>query len=101
MSNVAGSDLIATELLQELKAENERKAKQIRNYHIIFALCIVSLIAVISFFLLFMNQFELSEESHTVSNVQGVYALIDSSGNIIADDLTPEQIEGVLSGNCK
>lgn len=97
MNDQIGPDFIATELLNELKTENIRKGKQIQSLHILLGTCLFLLLGVVTAFLIFMNQFELTDETYTTSNAEGVYALIDSNGNIIADDLTPEQIEGVVN----
>lgn len=45
--------------------------------------------ATIAGFLLYMNQYDYS----TTIEANGVYAIVDSNGNIISQDVTPEQWE--------
>ena len=95
-------DFLATELLHELKLERERKDRQLGNLHkiltrvIIGALC--AILMVVGGFIWYLNQYD----SEGTTSATGVYAVVDSKGNVIANDLTPEEIQsimGVLHGN--
>lgn len=93
-------DFIVSELLSELKAGNERKDKQIHSlYRIIagvVATALVTVLAVVGGFLLYLNQYDFSSTSTVNQNAEGVYALIDSEGNTIALDITPEELQSIL-----
>ena len=98
-------DFLATELLHELKLENERKDHQLSNLQktltkvIIGAMCTILLI--IGGFIWYLNQYDFVSSSVAT----GVYAVIDSDGNVIANDLTAEDIQHCLevvhnNGSC-
>lgn len=95
-------DFIATELLKELKEENCRKDAQIKSLHkVIWRLAIGALLAVLLIvggFLLYLNQYDFSSTSslQIEKTAEGVYAVIDSDGNVIGQDLTPEELEEFL-----
>ena len=95
-------DFIATELLSELKRENERKDKQIKRLQAtvlaVVIIAFVILFSTVGAFLWYLNQYDFSSTS-TVTNeyatsqsAEGVYAMIDSEGNLISDDLSVEDI---------
>lgn len=97
------TDFIATELLNELKSENIRRNNLIKAlqktviFTIICAFVIVS--AVVSGFLLYLNQYDFT----STTTATGVYAIIDSEGNVIAQDLTDEEITEIMevvNGDC-
>lgn len=99
------TDFIATELLKELKEGNERKDARIAQQQkdmvrIIFGFLIV-IFAIVASFLLYLNQYDFSSTSTitTTMTSEGVYSLVDSEGNIIASDLTPEDIERIVTAN--
>lgn len=83
---------IAMELLREFKENNKRLDEQnkrlINNTQWLFAL----IAFIVSAFLLYLCQYDFSG---TIEQ-NGVYTLIDSSGNIISSDITPEQMEEIL-----
>lgn len=91
-------DFLATELLHELKLENERKDRQLGNLHkilvgiVVGALC--AILMVVSGFIWYLNQYDF--ESTSTQLATGVYAVVDSDGNVIANDLTPEDIQHCL-----
>lgn len=91
-------DFLATELLHELKLENERKDQQLSNLHkiltgvVLGALCAVLMI--IGVFIWYLNQYDYESDSMQIAS--GVYAVVDSDGNVIANDLTPEDIQRCL-----
>lgn len=76
---------LAMEMLGELKAE-------LRRCHIIILVLIGVVVATVAGFLLYLNQYDF--ESSIEQN--GVYTLIDSEGNVISSDITPEQIEQIM-----
>lgn len=83
---------IAMELLHEFKENNKRLDEQ--NKRIINnTRWLYSLVAfIVSAFLLYLYQYDFSG---TIEQ-NGVYTLIDSSGNVISSDITPEQMEEIL-----
>lgn len=89
-------DYLATELLSELKAENSRKEKHVRGLtKAIIAVVVVSLLAVISTvagFLWYLNQYDFTSEQ----TVSGVYALVDSEGNVVASDFSSEELTQIM-----
>lgn len=99
-----GTDFVVSELLSELKAENERKERQIHRLNktlaitVIAALCAILL--VVAGFLRYLNQYDFSATStETITNTaEGVYAIVDSEGNVIGSDFTAEEIQQFLEG---
>lgn len=95
-------DFIVSELLSELKEENARKDSQLQRAHkTLFATILAALLAilvVVGAFLWYLNLYDFtsSETITTTSNATGVYALIDSEGNVIASDLTSEDIDKLV-----
>lgn len=91
-------DFLATELLHELKLENERKDHQVGNLHKILTGVVVSAICaillVVGGFIWYLNQYDFESTSTQVAS--GVYAVVDSDGNVIANDLTPEDVQHCL-----
>jgi len=76
---------IANELLQEMKIQAERSHKALIT---VAWLWFASVIAIVAGFLLYLNQYDFTA---TVEQT-GVYTLMDSQGNVISSDLTPEDI---------
>lgn len=76
---------LAMEMLGELKAQLKRCYK-------IILILIAVVVATVAGFLLYLNQYDF--ESSIEQN--GVYTLIDSQGNVISSDITPEQINEIL-----
>ena len=97
-------DFIATELLRELKLENERKSAQLKKLNnILFAVIITAfacLLILVGVFVWYLNQYDFVSEAvseySTVQTAEGVYAIIDSAGNVVGHDLTPDQLETVM-----
>lgn len=97
-------DFIVSELLSELKAENGRKEHQINRLHktlvctVITAL--VAILLVVAGFLWYLNQYDFSATTtETITNTaEGVYAIVDSNGNVIGSDYTAEEIQSFLEG---
>lgn len=58
--------------------------------------CIVAVLLTVGGFLWYLNQYDFSSEETTTYTSTGVYSLIDSEGNVIASDLTPEEIEQLM-----
>lgn len=91
-------DFIVTALLTELKSENVHKAKTIRSLLKVICGCILSILLTIGGFLWYLNQYDYCGESTSTINAEGVYTLVDSEGNVIVQDLSPEEIQEVLNG---
>ena len=95
-------DFIVSELLSELKAENSRKGKQIHSLHKVIAtitavaLCVILL--VVAGFLCYLNQYDFSSTTTETVTAEGVYAIVDSEGNVIGSDFTAEEIQGLMEG---
>lgn len=89
-------DFLASELLSELKEENGRKDLLIKRLCKTIALIVsISLLAVmgtIGGFLWYLNQYDFTSEQ----TVSGVYALVDSEGNVIASDFTSEEMAQIM-----
>ncbi len=76
---------IAMEMLGELQAQNKRLASVIKWLLILIGL-------IVGGFLLYLYQYDFSGSIEQ----SGVYTLVDSSGNVISSDITPEQMEDIL-----
>lgn len=76
---------LAMEMLGELK-------EQLKRCHRIILILIGVVVATVAGFLLYLYQYDF--ESTIEQN--GVYTLIDSQGNVISSDITPEQIESIM-----
>lgn len=89
-------DFIVSELLSELKEENERKSKLLaqkeKTLRFIISIFLIVIIAVVSVFIWYLNQYDFTSEQ-TVSDV---YTLVDSDGNVVAQDITPEEYQQFL-----
>ena len=90
-------DFIVSSLLSELKSENERKARVIKNLLIVIWGCVVSILVIIGGFLWYLNQYDFGSTEIINATATGAYALIDSEGNVIAQDLPAEEIQEVLN----
>ena len=97
-------DFIASELLQELKAENQRKSLQISNLHKIvsrtIAMAIVAVLLVIGGVLYYLYQYDFTDTSYEerTYTADGFYAIIDSDGNVISRDIPENLLQEVLNG---
>lgn len=89
-------DFIVSELLSELKEENERKSKLLaqkeKTLRFIISIFLIVIIAVVSVFIWYLNQYDFTSEQ----TVSGVYTLVDSDGNVVAQDITPEEYQQFL-----
>lgn len=96
------NDYFATEILGELKRENERKEMVIKSLiKVVVGVIIVALIGVagvVGGFLWYLNQYDFSSTSSSYKDANGVYAIIDSEGNVISSDLTKEELEMIMHG---
>ena len=97
-----GTDFIVSELLAELKAENGRKERQIHRLNKTLAATVIAalvavLLAVVGF-LWYLNQYDFSSTMTETVTAEGVYAIVDSDGNVIGSDFTAEEIQGLLEG---
>lgn len=95
-----GQDFIVSELLSELKEDGARKSAQITHlYRLIskvVAAAIIAVLTVVGGFLWYLNQYDFSSTSTVTQTAEGVYALVDSEGNTIAWDITPEELQQML-----
>lgn len=76
---------IAMDILGELKVQNKRLAKIIGGLMVLVGL-------IVGGFLVYLYQYDFSG---TIEQ-SGVYTLVDSNGNVISSDITPEQMEEIL-----
>lgn len=97
---VSGPDFIVSELLSELKADGVRKGKQVEKLQkalllvVIVAFIVVLLIT--GSFLLYLNQYDFASTQTIEQSAEGIYAIVDSEGNTIAWDITPEEMQAML-----
>ena len=83
---------IAMEILGELKSQNERLMDVNKKLiHGIYGL-IILVGLLVGGFLLYLWQYDFSGSIEQ----NGIYTLIDSEGNIISSDITPEEMEDIL-----
>lgn len=89
-------DFIVSELLSELKEENERKSALLvqkkKTLKFLTTIFLVVIIAIVGVFIWYLNQYDFTSEQ----TVSGVYALVDSDGNVVAQDITPEEYEKII-----
>lgn len=78
-------EVFVLELLSEIK-------EQSRRWFRAFLIMVAVEVLTIGGFIWYLNQYDF--ESSIEQN--GVYTLIDSQGNVISSDITPEQIEKIL-----
>lgn len=94
--NSPGTDFIVSELLAELKQENERKSKLLKqkekHFFIYVVVSIIILLITVLAGIWYLNQYDFTSEQ----TVSGVYALVDSEGNVIAEDITPEEYDQLM-----
>lgn len=94
------TDFIATELLSELKESNARKDQYIAQSHKHHAWerlgYLAAILLIVAGFLWYLNQYDFSSTEEYTYEATGVYALVDSEGNVIAQDLTPAEIERIM-----
>lgn len=91
-----GQDFIATELLSELRLENDRKSKQLaqkdKTLKFIITLFLIVILSIVGVFIWYLNQYDFTSEQ----TVSGVYTLVDSDGNVVAQDITPEEYKKIM-----
>ena len=76
---------LAMEMLSELKEQSKRWFRA-------FLVMVAVEVLTIGGFIWYLNQYDF--ESTIEQN--GVYTLIDSQGNVISSDITPEQVESIM-----
>lgn len=90
---VVDQDFMVSELLAELKAENQRKAlllsQREKTLKILLSISLFIILAIVSVLIWYLNQYDFFSEQ----NVSGVYTLVDSDGNTVAQDITPEEYQ--------
>lgn len=82
---------LATEMLRELKHESKRKS-------IIIATMLFLWFATIGMFIWYLNQYDFSSTTTTTNSASGVYAIVDSEGNVIASDIDENALNELLGG---
>lgn len=99
---IQNQDFIVSELLSELKASNERKDERLREKDRLLWRVIVTaaalIAAIVAGFLVYLNQYDFSSCVTTTTNADGVYAVVDSEGNVITSDLSPDELQKILEG---
>lgn len=96
------TDFIATELLKELKDENVRKDEQLkrkdRNSMIERSCWMLLVLFLVAGFIWYLSQYDYISygDSTTTYTAEGTYALIDSDGNVIGYDISPDEFQRVL-----
>lgn len=92
-----GTDFILSELLSELKTVNDRKFNQIKDLQKIVATVVISalctVLIVVAGFLWYLSLYDYTSTETVTNTAEGFYAIVDSEGNVISSDLTPEEIE--------
>lgn len=83
------TESIAMNLLKEFKLQNKRMSSALIACVISFA---ISTFAIVVGFLIYLNQYDFSG---TIEQT-GLYTFVDSDGNVISSDITPEQMEEIL-----
>lgn len=76
---------LALEMLGELKEQSKRWFRA-------FCIMVAVEVATIAGFIWYLNQYDFTSSIEQT----GVYTLIDSSGNVISADITPEQAKEIL-----
>lgn len=76
---------IANELLQEMKLAAQRAHKALITVALLW---FASVLAIVGGFLIYLYQYDFTA---TVEQT-GVYTLVDSQGNVLSTDLTPDDI---------
>ena len=100
------TDFVATELLRELKLENERKDIQVKRLQLTLSAIVltafVCIIALVGVFIWYLNQYDFSASStvtneySTIQTAEGVYAVIDGEGNVVGQDLSATQLTALM-----
>lgn len=88
-NSIYDSETPAMEIFRELKEQNKRLAEVLRISIFTFVTAVVLIVAG---FLFYLYQYDFSA---TIEQT-GIYTLVDSQGNVISSDITPEQIERIL-----
>lgn len=95
-------DFFATELLRELKEENARKERTIRDlnktlFRVVVA-AVIAILLIVGGFLWYLYQYDFFgyDSSTTTNTADGVYAVVDSDGNCISSDLTADEIIALM-----
>lgn len=95
-----GPDFVVSALISELKAENDRKSRTIHALMKIIYNCLIAMLLIVGGFLWYLNQYDFVSESTTTTTTTndstGIYSLIDSEGNVIASDLTADEISKLM-----
>lgn len=82
---------LSSELLSFFKDFNITTRKSQRNMTILNISLIIALLSAVFGFLIFLSSYEF--ESTKTYEANGIYAIVDSDGNVIAQDIDPETWE--------
>lgn len=97
---VESNDFIVSELLSELKTANARKDQQIATLHrnsiVQWCACAFVVLLTIAAFLWYLSNYDFTSNISTINNAEGLYTIVDSDGNVIASDITPQDIEKLM-----
>lgn len=91
-------DFIVSELISELKTENTRKSAQLKRLQTLLLVtalaAIIGIFATAGMFVYYLNQYDFTSTTEyiTEQTAEGVYAIIDSEGNVVGHDLTLAQL---------
>ena len=80
------------ELLSDARDNNERWFKAFITMAKINVAELLAIVIVVLSFVWYLNQYDFTSSIEQ----NGVYTLIDSEGNVISSDITPEQIESIM-----
>ena len=102
MDCTPGQDFIVSELLSDLKSENERKDRQINRLNKTLTIALIAamlaVLLVVAGFLWYLNQYVFTSSTTETITAEGVYTIVDSNGNVIGSDFTAEEIQSFLEG---
>lgn len=86
------NDVFAYELLSDARDNSKRWFKSFLAMVAVSLVELFVILAVVIVFVWYLNQYDF--KSSVEQN--GVYTLIDSEGNVISSDISPEQIEQIM-----
>lgn len=93
-------DFIVSSILSELKDGNKRKDCIIRAMVIsLVGVIIASIAAVLAInqsYLNYLAQYDFTSWDASTISASGIYTLVDSEGNVVAQDLDPATLEALM-----
>lgn len=82
----------AYDILSDAKADKERWFKAFITMAKVNLVELFAIVVVVLLFVWYLNQYDFTSSIEQ----SGVYTLIDSEGNVISSDISPEQIEQIM-----